>query len=568
LSAEEAGTLESALARMVEGKRVTTAARREDSRYLVRIRLEGYGATSDGLELTGGIGSGGIGGELEVADPSQPTSSARVVIGLVDVLEGITLLERAVKCRLPLTERGRITDPALRANLSHVVDVMEKSARSIPRDQPEEAYGPDEGERKRLGQEELARVLSREAARATRRGFGETALALLAEAQPLFKTVGLRREEGLIWERLAGATASTGRPLERAIDYAQQAVRLARESSDRTAEARALTCLAVIEARAANYPRSLELLQAARRMSKDEGDALTEATALANVAGLTAIRGSFERARSLHQEALLLAGETGSRRAAARFLVSAALIQSHLDRRDREKALELLARARDVARDTGDLSIERDVAFAQAKVRFSTTDLRHLMEGEVDAIRALQLSRDVGDREGEAAAFALLGAFSHRLVRPELAAEYLALAQQKARAGGHTEIVIDGLQLLGDMAPNTERALSFLEEVLALRRQSGDLRGEVKTLSDMSRLLSALRREDLARERHREAVDALERYVAGRAADPFREDIEASLVVSLKSLMATRTELPYLERYLAIRNLTIVPDPTWTEEAK
>jgi hypothetical protein len=81
-------------------------------------------------------------------------------------------------------------------------------------------------------------------------------------------------------------------------------------------------------------------------------------------------------------------------------------------------------------------------------------------------------------------------------------------------------------------------------------------------------LLSALRREDLARERHREAVDALERYVAGRAADPFREDIEASLVVSLKSLMATRTELPYLERYLAIRNLTIVPDPTWTEEAK
>ncbi len=115
------------------------------------------------------------------------------------------------------------------------------------------------------------------------------------------------------------------------------------------------------------------------------------------------------------------------------------------------------------------------------------------------------------------------------------------------------------------MAPNTERGLSLLEEVVGLRRQAGDLRGEVKTLSDMTRLHSALGQEDLAEARYREAVAALDRYVAAREADPFAEDIKESLIVSLKSLMTTRTELPYLESYVAIRNLTVVPDSTWGE---
>jgi tetratricopeptide (TPR) repeat protein len=568
MSAEETKALESALARMVRGKGIVPSSRREDSRFLVRVRVGGSGGAGDALGLGGGVGSGGLGSELEIADPSQPSSSARVDIRLVDVLEGETLLERGVKCRLPLTQSGRVADPALRANLSLVVDVMEESVQAGPGGRGRETYAVDESVRARLSPAELARALADEADRAARRGDHEAALNLLAEAQPLLKESGHRGEEGLVWERLAGLSSSTGRPVERAVDYAEQAVRRARESSDRRAEARALALLAVMEARASNYPRSLELLQAARLLSRNESDAPTEAAVLANLAALTAVRGSFERARPLLEDAISLLGDAAPRRALARFLLAAALVESPLDARDQARALEQVSRARALGREAGDLSIERDAAFVQAKVRLSTTDLRHLMDGEVDVMRALQLSREIEDRQGEAAAFALLGAFSHRLARPELAAEYLAIAQQQARAGGYVDVVVDGLQLLGDMAPNTERGLSFLDEVVRLRRETGDLRGQVKTLSDMCRLYAALEEEDLARERHFEAVAALQSYVSARMADPFTEDVRGSFLVVLKSLVTTRTELPYLESYLTIRNLTIVPDPTWAEEAK
>jgi len=110
------------------------------------------------------------------------------------------------------------------------------------------------------------------------------------------------------------------------------------------------------------------------------------------------------------------------------------------------------------------------------------------------------------------------------------------------------------------MAPNVERGLAILEDALALRRQAGDLRGEIKTLSDMCRLHTGLGQTDLAEERYREAVSVLGRYAEARSADPFVEDIRESFVVTIKSLLTTRTELPFLEGYLDIRNLMVTAE--------
>jgi tetratricopeptide (TPR) repeat protein len=559
----ESEAIASAVARMAEGKKgLVLAARREDARFFLRLRLGAQGEESDGFLVAG---SAAPTSELDLAEASGPTAIARVDLSLTSVLDGEILFERSLKCQLPLAQRNRLLDPALRANLSHVVDVMAKARKEASKDEGAAEFGPSEQDRKRLSGAELARALSDGGSRARKRGYEEAALNLFAEAQPLFKELGLRKEEGAVWERLAGAMAATGRPLDRALDYTKMAVRIAQESGDARTEARSMTGLAALEARALDYGRSLELLQSARRHSHDEGDVLTEAVALANLAGVTALRGSFDAAHEKQQEALALARTTNNRRAIGRLLLGSAVIQSRVDARDRAKSLELVSEARRIGRETRDLALERDAAFVAAKVRFGTTDLRHLLDGELDAIRALQLSRRIGDRQGEAAGLALLGAFSHRLVRPESAAEYLALAQREARAASFMDIAIDTLQLLGEIAPDAERGLTFLEDVVTLRRAVRDLRGEVKTLSDMCRLHAGLEQDEPSQARCREALDALERYVEVRTGNPFAEDVHQSFLVSLKSLMTTRTELPYLESYLAGRHVTVVPDPTWEE---
>jgi tetratricopeptide (TPR) repeat protein len=552
---QDSQSIAGALAKMVERKNVTPARRREEADLLLRVRLGPARVAGEAPES----GPGASRGPDESLLEAEPVSAAvaAVALDLVDVVEGTKLLERNLRCRMPLVEGTRVSDPMLRASLSDVATGMETWAASRPSSASAESFGASEDERRTLAPPELALRLYDEGIRASRRGYHEAALNLLAEAQPLFKQSGRRSEEGLAWERLAVLMASTGRDVEKALPYAKQAVKIARKSKDPGAEARGLVTLGFLEAQSARYADALQAFQSAsqRHASFD----LTQAAAIADLGGVTAARGRFESARELQTKALSLVVPTGNRRAEGRIRLALALVESNLDERDRVRTLAELASVRKLARETGDLALDKDGAFVQAHVRLATTDLEQLREGELDAIRALKLARRLDDRLGVAAGLALLGAYSHRLMRPALAAEYLAEALAMARENGYPEIAVDVLQLLGEMAPNAERGLTLLEDALSLRRKTGDLRGEIKTLSDMCRLHAGLGQKEQAQQRHREAVSVLDRYAEALDSNPLLEDIRESFVVTIKSLLATRTELPFLEGYLEIRNLMVAP---------
>jgi tetratricopeptide (TPR) repeat protein len=557
-SPEDSLSIASAVARMVEDKNVAAARRRDEADLLIRLRLGPARGTSQGSETSSSAGREPDEAQIET-EAAVSTAIAAVELSLVDVVEGATLLERSLRCRMPLAEGARVSDPMLRASLSDVAAGMGTWGASRPEAARAETFGVSADERGTLPPAELAVRLYDEGIRASRRGYHEAALDLLAEAQPLFKQSGRRDEEGLAWERLAVLMASTGREIERALPYAKQAVKIARESKDSGAEARGLVTLGFLEAQSGRYAEALDALQSSQRKANGEKAVLTEATAFAGLAGVTAARGKFDSARELQKQALGLAVAAGNPGAEGRIRLAMALVESHLDERDRGRTLSELVEVRRLAEEAGDLALQKDALFVQAHVRLSTTDLEHLREGELDAIRALKLARRLGDRLGEAAGLALLGAFSHKLMRPALAAEYLAEALAMARENGYPEIAVDVLQLLGEMAPNGERALALLEDALALRRKAGDSRGEIKTLSDMCRLHAGLGQLERAEERHREAVSLLGRYAQARSADPFVEDVRESFVVTIKSLLTTRTELPFLEGYLEIRNLVVAP---------
>ena len=195
----------------------------------------------------------------------------------------------------------------------------------------------------------------------------------------------------------------------------------------------------------------------------------------------------------------------------------------------------------------------------------STTNFVYLQEGELDAIRSLKLSTELEDSIGRAASYAVLGAFAKRLGRMSEASEQLARSFEIGKDAGDAEVLVEVLQLLGEIAPEPEAGMEMLGRALVLRRERGDLRGEVKTLTDLSRLAAAVGWHDLSWQHHVDAIEAIGRYVEELKESPYAEDIRASSLSVIKTPFTTRAELPLLTSYLKIRHLLLFLDPAWVE---
>ncbi|MCH7824696.1 MAG: hypothetical protein IH849_07835 [Acidobacteria bacterium] len=548
-----------------EATHLAPAARLETADLIVRVTVGAVGTAGAGLAEIGGRAAG-----LERVATDLPTEAhptIEVYFSIIDVLDGSFLMpEERVICRLPLTQGSAITAPCLRTRIPRMVDQMDEWAESEAATLESAAdFGLSENDRTGLGPADLAAAYYREGVRASRAGFEARALDLMAKAQPLFKETGMRREEGAAWEQLAYLMAATNRDLERAINYAEQAVRIARELSDPVAEARALSLLAGCEARNGNYSRAARIARSAAGQARGNGDTLTEGMSIAILAGVAAVRGNFDQARALQGQALELVRAAGSRRAAARVLLSIAAVTAHDDDRVRSASMAQLDEVRETALESGSLALLRDVTFAMADTCYDTTESELVNAGEVGAIRAIRLSSRLDDKIGEAAGIGLLGAFAVRLGKLDRAFEYLGVAQERALEAGFVEGAIDSFQLLGETVPDQSYGVTLLEAVVGLRAEQQDLRGQVKTLSDLSRLQAGLERNEEAWASYQGAVTAADQYIAQLQENQDREDIRESFTMVLTSLMTTRTELPFLARYLKINRMLPLLNPRWIE---
>ena len=130
--AQQAEVIASAMERMAKDTaRLERAARREDAGVLVRLRLGARRAEREGRGQSTGFGPE----QAEQLGATAATStSIQLDFHVVDVLRGETVFEQRVRGGLPLTAGTRIADPALRARLSHVVDIVDDWAKVQPID--------------------------------------------------------------------------------------------------------------------------------------------------------------------------------------------------------------------------------------------------------------------------------------------------------------------------------------------------------------------------------------------------------------------------------------------------
>jgi DNA-binding SARP family transcriptional activator/Tfp pilus assembly protein PilF len=225
--------------------------------------------------------------------------------------------------------------------------------------------------------------------------------------------------------------------------------RAARQTGDRTGEARALNSLGVIDWRQGRYRQAAEHLEQALVLFGKAGDRMGEARALSNLGLVDERQGRYRQAADHFGQALVLFRETGDRIGEARALNNLGLVD------------------------------ERQGRYGQAADHFG---------------QALVLFGEAGDRMGEASALRNLGDVELRQDRYPQAAGHLEQALVLFRETGFRIGEAHALGALGDLDRGQGRypqAVSHLRQALALCHEIGDRAGETEALNGLGETLLA-----------------------------------------------------------------------------
>jgi tetratricopeptide (TPR) repeat protein len=201
---------------------------------------------------------------------------------------------------------------------------------------------------------------------------------------------------------------------QQAGEHHQQALALSRAIGDRPGEGRALGNLGVVYARQGRFAQAAEYFQQALALFRAIGDRAGEARALGNLGGLYARQGRFEQAAEHHQQTLALARYIGHRPGEARALDNLGIF--YAQQGGFQQAAEHHQQALVLARDAGDRVVEA-AALDNLGIVYSRQG-RHQEAAEQHQL-ALILFREIGDRGGEAKALNSFGETRLRMGQPQ-----------------------------------------------------------------------------------------------------------------------------------------------------
>jgi DNA-binding SARP family transcriptional activator/Tfp pilus assembly protein PilF len=257
-----------------------------------------------------------------------------------------------------------------------------------------------------------------------------------------------------------------------AITIHSQARHAARHAGDPTAEAEALTSLAVLDLRQGRHLQAAAHLQQGLALFRDAGDRSGEVRALGNLGILSLQLGHYGQATGHLQQALALFREIGDQAGEARALASLSMIDFQLGRYEQatghiHRTLALFREAGDRTGEAHALSSLGEVDLRQGNSRQAT---RHLQQ-------ALALFREIGSRSGEARALTGLGDAALREGRYEQAADYQRQSLAVCSEIGYQSGEVSALNGLGEVFLATGRSSDARAQhaaALSATTQSGE----------------------------------------------------------------------------------------------
>ena len=165
---------------------------------------------------------------------------------------------------------------------------------------------------------------------------GETDKAIDYQEQRLViaREIGGRHGEGNALGNLGTAYADLGE-MEKAIDYFEQQLVIAREIGDRRSEGNALGNLGVVYSNLGDMEKAIDYLKRRLVIAGEIGDRRGEGAALGNLGVAYLNLGDMEKAIDYHEQQLVIAGEIGDRRGEGAALGNLGIVYKNLGEMDK-----------------------------------------------------------------------------------------------------------------------------------------------------------------------------------------------------------------------------------------
>ena len=258
----------------------------------------------------------------------------------------------------------------------------------------------------------------------------------------------------------------------RAIEHYQQALAIARETSDRSIESTALGNLGNSYSTLGNTGRAIGHYQQALAIARETGHRSSEGLWLGGLGGCYADLGQTGRAIGHYQQALAIARETGHRSSEGLWL--GGLGGCYADLGQTGRAIGHYQQALAIAIEIGDRGIE-GTALGSLGSRYATLGQTRQAVGHYQ--QALAIAREIGDRGSEGSWLGGLGACFADLGQTGKAIGHYQQALAIARETGDRRSEGSWLGSLGSRYATlgqTRQAVGHYQQALAIAREIGD----------------------------------------------------------------------------------------------
>jgi tetratricopeptide (TPR) repeat protein len=282
------------------------------------------------------------------------------------------------------------------------------------------------------------------------------------------------------------------------------ALRAARESGDRSAEAQELNNLGVVHWNLSQYGPAAEHLRQALDLFQQAGDHDGEARTLGNLGAVEMQHGRYGPAADHQEQALKLFQQTGDLTGEARTLGNLAMISCQLG--NFSSAAGHFVQALSLYRQTGDTAGE---TWALINLGLVEVRLGSYASAADRLNHALSLARHLGNRVFEASAKDSLGTVHTRLGEPEegagLHGEALALFREAGDLDGQTW-ALNGLGEAVQAANRPTDALSHHDDALTIATETGIRDQQARAHAGLALAHQTLGHPSDAREHYEQAL--------------------------------------------------------------
>ncbi|XP_044168066.1 tetratricopeptide repeat protein 28-like, partial [Acropora millepora] len=296
------------------------------------------------------------------------------------------------------------------------------------------------------------------------------------------KEIGDRAGEGGAYANLGNAYQSLG-DYQKAIEYHEKDLKIAKEIGDRAGEGRAYGNLGIAYQSLGDYQKAIEYHEKHLKIAKEIGDRAGEGRAYGNLGIAYQSLGDYQKAIEYHGKRLKIAKEIGDRAGEGRAYGN--LGNAYQSLGDYQKAIEYHEKDLKIAKEIGDRAGEGRAYSNLGNAYQSLGNYEKAIEYHE---KDLKIAKEIGDRAGEGQAYGNLGIAYQSLGDYQKAIEYhekdLKIAKEigdRAGDGRAYANLGNAYQSLGDY----QKAIEYHEKHLKIAKEIGVRAGEGRAYGNL-----------------------------------------------------------------------------------